>query len=89
MEVMVMCRIRCASLKAVMLRVTENSVKTELTITRHKEATFDILASVASVERDNVQRRQVAFDVIRKVPTGTSHNCRELFVGANDGVREC
>ena len=59
-----MCRIRCACLKSVMLRVTENSVKTELTITRDKEAKFDILASVASVERDNVQRRQVALDVI-------------------------
>ena len=72
MEVMVMCQIRCACLKAVMLQVTENSIKTELTITQDREAEFDILASVTYMELDSGQRRQVAFDIIRKVPKGTS-----------------
>ena len=42
--------------------------ETELTITQEKEADWDILASVASMELDNRQRRQVAFDVTTMVP---------------------
>ena len=53
--------------------------KTELTITQDQEANFDILLGATYVQDEVGDGRQVAVEIIRKVPLGTQHGCSRLF----------
>ena len=60
--------------------------KTELTITHDKDAKFDIIASVPLWNGTVGNKCTLLFDVIRKVPEGTSHHQHTLCDGANESV---